>query len=143
VFLCDHLINREEFDREKLRTLGSDRRAAIVSASGIDAVRSDQIGPEGFVETTMLTSVLRRIRLPMLVLALTASTWSSCQAVGSFQTKPLFPSAVTVDDPPLPPTFTWPNASVSAFVGGCGKGRVRDLQTRGCRGPADIPSIAR
>jgi hypothetical protein len=142
-FLCDHIINREEFDREKLRTLDADRRAPIAPASGIDAVRSDQIDPEGFVETTMLTSVLRRIRLPMLVLALTASAWSSCRAVGSFQTKPLFPSTVRADDPPLPPTITWPNASVSAFIGGCGKGRVRDLQTRGCRGPADIPSIAR
>jgi hypothetical protein len=95
------------------------------------------------VETTMLTSVLRRIRFPMLVLAVTASTWSSCHAVGSFQTRPPFPSAVRADDPPLAPTITWPNASVGVLVGGCGKGRVSDPQTRGCRGPADIRSIAR
>jgi hypothetical protein len=95
------------------------------------------------VETTMLTPVLRRIRFSMLVMALTASTWSSCQAVGSFQTRPPFPSAVRADDPPLPPTITWPNASVSVLFGGCGKGRVRDLQTRGCRGPADMRIIPR
>jgi hypothetical protein len=95
------------------------------------------------VETRMLTSVLRRIRLPMLVIALTASTWSNCQAVGSFQTRPAFPGAVRADDPPLPPTIAWPNASVSTLVGGCGKGRVRDVQTRGCRGPADMGSIPR
>jgi hypothetical protein len=91
----------------------------------------------------MLTSVLRRIGFLMLVTALTAPTWSSCQAIGSFQTKPAFPSAAKADDPTLPPTITWPNLSASAFVGGCGKGRVSDPQTHGCRGPADIRSIAR
>jgi hypothetical protein len=89
----------------------------------------------------MLTSVLHRIRFLMLVAALTAPTWSSCQAVGSFQTKPAFPSEVTTDDPP--PTTTWPNLSAGSFVGGCGRGRVSDPQTHGCRGPADIMSIAR
>jgi hypothetical protein len=39
--------------------------------------------------------------------------------------------------PPLP-TITMPNVSATDLVGGCGKGRVRDLQTHGCRGPADI-----
>jgi hypothetical protein len=47
VFLCNHIICQDEFDRGKLRTLGSDRRAAMAPASGIDAVRSDQIDPEG------------------------------------------------------------------------------------------------
>ena len=47
----------------------------------------------------MLTSVLSRIRFLMLAMALTAPTRSTCQAIGSFQTKPAFPSAVTVDDP--------------------------------------------
>ena len=90
----------------------------------------------------MLTSAHRRIRFMMLVIALTASTWSSCQAVGSFQTKPAFPSAVRADDPPQPPAIARPNASASAFVGGCGKGRVGDPQTHRCRGPADIWGIA-
>jgi hypothetical protein len=39
--------------------------------------------------------------------------------------------------PPLP-TITMPNVTVNDLVGGCGKGRVRDSQTHGCRGPADI-----
>jgi len=89
----------------------------------------------------MLTSVLRRIRLLMLVIALTATTWSSCQAIGSFQTNPAFPDVVRADDPPLPPRITWPYVSAGALVGGCGKGRVSDPQTHGCRGPADIRSI--
>ena len=92
----------------------------------------------------MLISVLRRIRFLMLVTALTAPAWSSCQAAGSFQTKPAFPDAVTADDDqPLPPTTTWPDLSATAFVGGCGRGRISDPQTHGCRGPADIRSIAR
>jgi len=89
------------------------------------------------VETKIVTSVHRRIRFLMLVTALTAPTWSSCLAVGSFQTKPAFPSAVTVDDP------RQTNLSESAFFGGCGRGRVSDPQTHGCRGPADIRNIER
>jgi hypothetical protein len=89
----------------------------------------------------MSTSVLRRIRFLMLVTALTAPTWSVCQAAGSFQTKPAFPSAVTADDPPQ--TVTWPDVSENAFFGGCGRGRVSDPETHGCRGPADIRSIVR
>jgi hypothetical protein len=90
----------------------------------------------------MLTSVFRRIRFLMLAIALTAPTWSSCHAVGSFQTKPAFPDAVTADDPPLPSIIVWPKLSESALVGGCGKGRVSDPQTHVCRGPADIRNIA-
>jgi hypothetical protein len=90
----------------------------------------------------MSTSPLRRIRLPMLVIALTALTGSSCQAVGSFQTRPAFPDVVRSDDPPALPGIARPNVSASALLGGCGKGRVSDPQTRGCRGPADIRSIA-
>ena len=89
----------------------------------------------------MSTSVLRRIRFLMLVTAVTAPTWSVCQAAGSFQAKPAFPSAVTADDPPQ--TVRRPNVSESAFFGGCGKGRVNEPQTHRCRGPADIRSIAR
>jgi hypothetical protein len=85
----------------------------------------------------MSTSVVRRIRFLMLVTALTAPTWSVCQAAGSFQTKPAFPSAVAADDPPQT------NLSESAFFGGCGRGRISDPETHGCRGPADIRSIVR
>jgi hypothetical protein len=92
----------------------------------------------------MLISVLRRIRFLMLATALMAPAWSSCQAAGSFQTKLAFAGALTADhDQPLPPATTWPDLSASAFVGGCGKGRVSDPQTHSCRGPADIRSIAR
>jgi hypothetical protein len=82
--------------------------------------------------------VLRRIRFLILVVAFTASAWSDCQAAGSFQTKPPFPDVVRDDDTPVLPTVAWPNVSAHDFVGGCGRGRVRDPQTHGCRGPANI-----
>jgi hypothetical protein len=78
------------------------------------------------------------MRFLMLVIAFTTLPWSSCHAIGSFQTKPAFPNAARADDPPPPPTITWPKLSESAFVGGCGKKRVSDPQTYGCRGPADV-----
>lgn len=86
----------------------------------------------------MLTSVLRRIRFLPLVIALAAPTWSTCQAIGSFQTRPAFPEVARDVDLPVLPTVAWPNVSERDFVGGCGKGRVRDTQTLGCRGPANI-----
>jgi hypothetical protein len=85
-----------------------------------------------------LTSVLRGIRFLMLVTALTALTWSSSQAIGSFQTKPVFPDVEGNGMPSLRPTITWPNLSESNFVGGCGRGRISDPQTHACYGPADI-----
>jgi hypothetical protein len=97
--------------------------------------------PEERLSRDGVASAHRHIRFVMLVIALTALTWSSCQAVGSFQTKAAFPSAVTADDPL--PTITRPNLSENAFFGGCGKGRVSDPQTHGCRGPADMRNIAR
>jgi hypothetical protein len=78
------------------------------------------------------------IRFLILVIAFTASTWSNCQAVGSFQTKPAFPKVVTAGIAPPLPTITLPDVSARDLVGGCGRGRVRDHQTHGCRGPADI-----
>ncbi len=91
-----------------------------------------------YVEIKMLTSALRHLGFLILVMGLAARTWSTCQAIGSFQTKPAFPDMVRTDDPALPPTNTWPNLSASSLVGGCGRGRVSEPQTRGCRGPADI-----
>jgi hypothetical protein len=93
----------------------------------------------------MLTAVHRCIGFLMSVTAITIPTWSSCQAAGSFQTKPALPGAVTTeDDQPLPPTTTtWPNLSTSAFFSGCGRGRVSDPQAHGYHGPADPRSIAR
>jgi hypothetical protein len=94
------------------------------------------------VETKMLTPVHRYIHFLMLVVAFAVLPWSSCQAIGSFQTKPVFPSVASADDPPRPHAITWPSLSAGALIGGCGKGRVSDPQTHGCRGPADIRSIA-
>jgi hypothetical protein len=79
-----------------------------------------------------------RIRFVILVMALTVATWSDCQAVGSFQTKPAFPKVVTAGIAPPLPIITLPDVSARDLVGGCGRGRVRDHQTHGCRGPADI-----
>jgi hypothetical protein len=91
----------------------------------------------------MLTLAFRRMRLPILAMVLTALTWTSCQATGSFQTRPAFPSAASDDDPPLLPTIIPPNVSANVFIGGCGKGRVSDPQTHGCRGPGDLRGLTR
>src|SRR5712675_925112 len=89
-------------------------------------------------EIRMLTLAFRRMSLPMLAMVLTALTWTSCQAIGAFQTRPAFPVVESDDDPRLPPTIIPPNVSANAFIGRCGKGRVSDPQTHGCRGPGDI-----
>jgi hypothetical protein len=86
----------------------------------------------------MLNSVLRRLGFLILVMGLTAPTWSTSQAAGSFQTKPAVPDMVRSDDSDLPAANTWPNRFPSYLVGGCGKGPVSDPQTHTCHGPADI-----
>jgi hypothetical protein len=79
-----------------------------------------------------------RIRFLILVMALTAPTWSTSQAAGSYQTRPAFPNVVRAGMPVQLPTVSMPNVSASDLVGGCGRGRVRDPMTHGCRGPADF-----
>lgn len=86
----------------------------------------------------MLNCVLRRLGFLILVMGLTAPTWSTCQAIGSFQTKPAFPETVRSEDSDLPAANTWPKRFSSSLVGGCGKGRVSEPQTHTCQGPADI-----
>jgi hypothetical protein len=103
----------------------------------------DQIDVHNFPEIEMLALTFCRVRLPVLAIIATVLTWSSCQAVGSFQTTPAFPSAEKNDDPRLPPMILWPDESATAIIGGCGKGRVGDPQTHGCRGPGDIPGDIR
>ncbi len=79
-----------------------------------------------------------RIRFLMLVMAFTAATCSTCQAIGSFQTKPAFPTVVMVGVAP-PPTVRLPDLSARDIAGACGRGRIRDHRAHGCRrGPADI-----
>jgi hypothetical protein len=85
----------------------------------------------------MLTPAFRRMRLPILAIVLTALTWTNCQAIGSFQTGAAFPGVASVDNPHLPRIIIWPDVSENAFIGGCGKGRVSDTQTRSCRSPSD------
>jgi hypothetical protein len=98
--------------------------------------------PDFYVGTRMLTSMLPRFGLPLLVLALAAPVWSTCQA-GSFQTRPASPDAATrAGATPVLPATSWHKLSASALVGGCGKGFLRDPQTHRCRGPADIRGIA-
>jgi hypothetical protein len=86
----------------------------------------------------MLSSGLRRLGFLILVMGLTAPTWSTCQAAGSFQTKPAFTGMVRSEDSDLAAANTWPYLSPSYLVGGCGKGRVSEPQTHICQGPADI-----
>jgi hypothetical protein len=78
-----------------------------------------------------------RIRFLALVIAFTVPTWSSCQAIGSFRRPEPRPLVTAGIAPPLP-SISMPNVSARDLVGGCGKGRIRDIQTRGCRGPADL-----
>ena len=69
-----------------------------------------------------------RMSFLLLVVAATAATWSDSQAAGSFQ-KPAVVTAGVSTPAPTVPTIS---------LGGCGRGRVRDPQTHGCRGPADV-----
>ena len=77
------------------------------------------------------------IRIVILVLALTVIATTNSEAVGSFQ-KPEPRTVVTAGIAPSLPSISMPNLSAKDLVGGCGKGRVRDPQTHGCRGPADL-----
>jgi len=77
-----------------------------------------------------------RIPLSLLVTALLAAPWSNCQAAGSFQTRPAFSHTVNASYSTAPAIVSVTHAPAVEF--GCGKGRVRDPATHGCRGPADI-----
>jgi hypothetical protein len=79
-----------------------------------------------------------RIRLLILVIALSSTTWSSCEAVGSFQKPEPHRVLVTAGVAPSLPSISMPNVTARDLVGGCGRGRVRDPQSHGCRGPGDI-----
>ena len=79
-----------------------------------------------------------RIRLSLLVLALAAVPWSNCQAAGSFQTRSAFSNVVSASYSTPLPAVAVAHTNIPVIELGCGKGRVRDSQTQGCRGPADI-----
>jgi hypothetical protein len=80
---------------------------------------------------------MRPIGFLILVTALSASAWSTCQAAGSHQNKPMFPDAQVVRSGTSEPIGK-PAAPAASDLIGCGRGRVRDPETHGCRGPADI-----
>ena len=75
-------------------------------------------------------------RFAILTLAMTAIASSNCYAAGSFQ-KPE-PHVVTAGIAPALPSVSMPNFTARDLVGGCGRGRIRDPQTHGCRGPGDV-----
>ena len=83
-----------------------------------------------------------RIRLSLLasplVMVLTTASWTNGQAAGSFQTRAAFSNVVSASywTPSLPVSVA--HANMHGIEFGCGKGRVRDSQSHGCRGPADI-----
>jgi hypothetical protein len=81
---------------------------------------------------------MRRIYFLVSIVALTVASWSNSEAAGSFRTKPAFQTVVTAGIAPALPAVALPNVSAGDLVGGCGRGRIRDPQTHGCRGPADI-----
>jgi hypothetical protein len=75
-------------------------------------------------------------RFAILTLVMTAIASSNCYAAGSFQ-KPE-PRIMTAGIAPSLPRVSIPHVTAGDLVGGCGRGRIRDAQTHGCRGPADI-----
>jgi hypothetical protein len=82
------------------------------------------------------------IRFMILVTALSASAASTSYAGGTYRNGPMFvfPDEVKTVRAAMPsvPTPSMPAVTAGDFVGGCGRGRIRDQQTHGCRGPADI-----
>ena len=83
-----------------------------------------------------------RIRFLILIIALSVSTGSTCQAGGTYRNQPMFvfPDDVKAVKAGMPsvPLPSMPSVTARDLLGGCGRGRIRDQQTYGCRGPADI-----
>jgi len=82
------------------------------------------------------------IRFLILITALSASTASTCHAGGTYRNGPMFvfPDDVKTVKAGMPSVHlpSMPHVTAADLVGGCGRGRVRDQQTHGCRGPGDI-----
>ena len=76
----------------------------------------------------------------LLVVALTVALapWSNGHAAGSFQTRAAFSNVVSAGYSTPSPAISVAHTNIPGIEFGCGKGRVRDSQTHGCRGPADI-----
>ena len=80
---------------------------------------------------------MRRLGFLVLVMALVPAGWSVCQAAGSYQTKPMF-TEVRMEKASMAESTIKPASPAAGELLGCGRGRVRDPETHGCRGPADI-----
>jgi hypothetical protein len=76
-------------------------------------------------------------RFAILAFAVTAIASSNCYAGGTFR-RPEPRPLVTAGVAHSLPSVSMPEITARDLVGGCGRGRVRDPQTHGCRGPADI-----
>lgn len=85
---------------------------------------------------------MRHIRLSLLgsllAMAVTVAPWSNGHAAGSFQTRAAFSNVVSASYSTTSLAVSVAHANIPGIGFGCGKGRVRDSQTHGCRGPADI-----
>jgi hypothetical protein len=80
---------------------------------------------------------MRRFSFLILVVALVPAGWSACRAAGSYQTKPMFTEVRMERASMAEPTIKSASPAAGDLLG-CGRGRVRDPETHGCRGPADI-----
>jgi hypothetical protein len=82
-------------------------------------------------------TAMHRFSFLVLVMVLVTADWSACRAAGSYQTKPMFTEVSAVKAGTAEPTIK-PASPSGVELMGCGRGRVRDPETHGCRGPADI-----
>jgi hypothetical protein len=80
---------------------------------------------------------MRRLGFLILITAFLPAGWSACQAAGSYQTKPMFTEVRLEKASVAEPTVKSASPAAGDLLG-CGRGRVRDPETHGCRGPADI-----
>jgi hypothetical protein len=78
---------------------------------------------------------MRHVHLLILVTAFLAAAWYPCRAAGSFQKPEIHVVKAGMPSLPLP---SMPNLTANDLLGGCGRGRVRDRETHGRRGPANI-----
>lgn len=76
------------------------------------------------------------LRLIMLVVAISSLALTGAEAAGALRRPEPHPVMAGMS-PPLP-SVSMPEFAAGDLFGGCGRGRVRDSLTHGCRGPADI-----
>jgi hypothetical protein len=78
-------------------------------------------------------------RYLVLPAALLFALSSAAHAAGSYRKQAMFPDLVIAGVPtPKLSVPALPQVNPAQLLGGCGRGRVRDLQTNLCHGPGDI-----